>query len=457
MKIVQVIHGFPPENMAGSEVYTYNLARELMKRHRVWVFYRIADSSRGEFEMLRSDYDGIPVCKINNLFRTMSTFTETYRNDVIAGKFGEFLDEVKPDIVHFGHITCLSTTCISEAHRRRIPVVYTLHDYWLICPRGQFVRRDLTLSPVQDDASCVQCMAYQLDIDGGHERVHRVTGRIKPGLYSSSISDRLLNAYHRHRARAFFRGQSRAMNQIQERTAHIKEMCAMVDQFISPSRFLKMKYVQFGIPENKILYSDNGMRTGFFSGIKRLESDRVRFGFIGSIMPTKGVHVLIKAFNRLSGSLAELQIFGNVVEYDGVEHYGDYLKNLVRNPRVSFMGGYDNRRIGEVLAQVDVVIVPSVWYENSPLTIHEAFLAGAPVIASETGPLKELIRDGHNGLLFEMGNDADLARKMEMLISQPARIKALAKNIGSLKTIQENAAEIESLYSTLLRGGSSEN
>jgi glycosyltransferase involved in cell wall biosynthesis len=146
LRIVQAIHTFPPVSQAGSEIYTFNLAKEFSRQHEVTVFYRVADPAWEEYEIQRGVYDGIDVCTVNNTFKNFKSFEDTYRNDLIAKKFGELLDEIKPDIVHFQHVTCLSTTCVHEAKKRGIPIVFTLHDYWLICPRGQFVRRDLTLS-----------------------------------------------------------------------------------------------------------------------------------------------------------------------------------------------------------------------------------------------------------------------------------------------------------------------
>ena len=124
MRIVQVIHGFPPYNTAGSEVYTYNLSRELAKKDEVYVFYRIADPKREEYEMSFGNYDGLNVCTINNAFKYCDSFEKTYSNDIISKKFGGFLDEVKPDIAHFGHVTCLSSTLIEEAKKRNIPTWY---------------------------------------------------------------------------------------------------------------------------------------------------------------------------------------------------------------------------------------------------------------------------------------------------------------------------------------------
>lgn len=457
MKIIQVIHSFPPESMAGSEVYTYNLAKELSKNHQVWIFYRIADPSREEYDIVPSEYEGLPVRKINNLFRYSTSFAHTYRNDEIAKKFGEFLDQVKPDVVHFEHVTCLSTTCIREAHLRSIPVVYTLHDYWLICPRGQFVKRNFEISGEQNDIDCVQCMAYQLQIDGGHDRINKISGRIRPYFIDSSLFDRAISVYQKLHSRLFFSGQHRAIKQIQERTAHVKEMCALVDQFIAPSKFLKQKYVDFGISSEKIFHSDYGFEGAYFVDRRKQSSEKIRFGYIGTLIPTKGVHVLIKAFNRITNPSAVLKIWGKSLPYDGLENYGDYLKSLVKNPNITFLGEYENHDIGEVLSQVDVLVVPSIWFENSPLTIHEAFLAKIPVITSNLGGMAELVRDGENGRLFEMGKEKDLARVMESLIDDPNSIQALSRNMLPVKTIQDDAQEILKFYQKLVEVSRSRN
>ena len=81
------------------------------------------------------------------------SFRDSYRSDAVAQAFGAFLDRARPDLVHFHHVTCLSTTCVHEASRRGVGVVFTLHDFWLMCPRGQLLRRDLSLCERHDDAA----------------------------------------------------------------------------------------------------------------------------------------------------------------------------------------------------------------------------------------------------------------------------------------------------------------
>ena len=166
MRIVQVMHGFPPYNMAGSEVYTYNLSKELSKTDEVFVFHRIADPEREEYEVSSGTYDGLNICRINNTFKYCDSFEKTYRNNLIAEKFGSFLDEVNPDIAHFGHVTDLSTSLIKEAKKRNIPVIFTLHDFWLFCQLGQLLKRDLSLCDGPEDSECARCLAPQLAVSG---------------------------------------------------------------------------------------------------------------------------------------------------------------------------------------------------------------------------------------------------------------------------------------------------
>jgi glycosyltransferase involved in cell wall biosynthesis len=102
------------------------------------------------------------------------------------------------------------------------------------------------------------------------------------------------------------------------------------------------------------------------------------------------------------------------------------------------------------MAEIDVLVVPSIWHENSPLTIHEAFLAKTPVIASNIGGMAELIQDEVNGLLFKVGDVADLREKITMIVQHPDLISKLSANIGPVKTIEENAVEIEQIYGDLI-------
>lgn len=446
MKIVQVVHSFPPYNMAGAEVYTYNLSRELAGKHKVSVFYRINNLRLKEYEFTHNNFDGLNIYTVNNTFRDCNSFKMTYKNEIIADKFGRLLDKVKPDIVHIQHLLFLSTSLIKEAKMRDIPVVFTLHDYWLICQQGQFLRRNVAICDNHNDSDCVDCLFYLLSIKKGIMGIYRVLCQIAP-----NILIRLLKKIYFRYARASFLSQDRAISQIKVRAGHIKQMCEMVDAFIAPSQFLKRKFVEFGISNNKIIFSHYGLNTDFFRDFERKRSKKIRFGFIGTLLPAKGVHLLITAFNKVQGSNAELNIYGKNFPYKGFEHYPGYIKRLAKNENIRFMGEFDHRNVAEIFSEIDILVVPSIWYENAPLVIYEAFMAKVPVITSNIGGMAELVRHGQNGLLFEVNNVADLYEKIKLIVSNTNLIEELRRNIRPPKSIEKNAEEIEELYKFIIK------
>lgn len=445
MKIAQVIHSFPPYTMAGSEIYTYNLSRALSKRHKVFVFHRISNPHMAEFKVIDLSYDGLCRYAINNTFRRCNSFEMTYKNNIVADKFGMFLDEVKPDIVHIQHLLFLSTTIIQEAKKRGIPILFTLHDYWLICHQGQLLKRDLTLCNNHSDSDCIKCLYYQLSIKRGVMGIYQV-------LQQSSfrfLIQPLKKIYSRY-ARNIFLSGTEAIRQIEKRNEHIKEICRAVDMFIAPSQFLKKRFCAFGIPKEKIIFSPYGLNSEAFRDFKKKGSNKLRFAYIGTLLPAKGIDILIKAFNRMKDEDVELKIYGKLSIYKGFEYYIKYIKNLARNKNIKFMGGYDNKNVSKILSEIDLIILPSIWYENSPLVIQEARLAGVPVVASRIGGIPELIRDGEDGLLFQPNDVDDLYVKLKTLIKRPGLIEHLRSNINPPKDIETNTGEIEDIYEDLI-------
>jgi len=445
MKILQIVHSFPPQNMAGTEVYTYNLSKELSKKNEIFVFYRICDLKRREYELNEGKFEGLNVITVNNTFRLCDSFEKFYRNDDITDQFAKVLDKVKPDIVHIQHLIFLSTTIIDEIKRRRIPIVLTLHDYWLICPQWHFLKKDLSVCNNSDLTECVNCLDYQMSIKKFPKIVYSIFRNIMPDFIICFFKNIYLNL-----ARATLDSQETLEN-IKLRIMHIKELCLMIDLFIAPSQSLRKKFIGFGIPEDKIKFIPYGINIESFKNFKRKPSDRIRFGFIGTILPAKGVDILIKAFNEIRDNRVELKIYGKLFPYNGFEYYPRYIKRLAKNGNIRFMGGFDHKDISDVFSEIDALVFPSVWNENCPLTILEAFLTGTPVIASRIGGIPELIKDKENGLLFEPRNPYDLCDKIKIFINTPSLIERLKMDINQPKNIEENTQEIEELYKELIK------
>lgn len=443
MRIVHVVQGLPPESLGGTETYVFHLVQALARRgHEVKVFSRITDATRAEYVVDEMARDGFTVTRVNNPFYRQENFLQTYHNQEIARRFGAFLDAISPNVVHFHHLMYLSTTCVQEAERRGIPVVMTLHDYWLICQRGRFLKPDLSVCGGQTDEGCARCFAHLLN-----DTVAPVYRRFKAALSKRSwIRDWLRHLHGKYLAT---RPPSlQALQQIQQRMAHIREACQAVTLFLAPSQFLRNQFLAFGIPEEKIIFTEIGLPPLESEGAcKRLAGAPLIFGYIGVVDPVKGVHLLVEAFQPIRG--AELWIYGGEADYAPYPDRSRFFAQLRHSPHIRQMGRYENSEVGKILAAVDVVVVPSIWYENAPLVIREAFLARKPVVTAAFGGMQEWVQDEVNGLLFRPRDVVDLRAKLERLITEPQLVDRLSQHFPVVKSIDEDARELEWRYRAL--------
>ena len=449
MKILQVVHNFLPYSYAGTEIYTYNLSKELSKRHKVFVFHRIRDERRKDYELKQYPLNCLEIFSINNTCRSYDNFEDTYNNRRIDERFARVLDSIKPDIVHVQHLLFLSTSLIRLIKQRNIPIVFTLHDYWLLCPQGQFLKDNLTICNASSSSECAKCMISQLSIKKG---ILSAYYKLRARIPSSALQ--LLKKTYLNYAQKSFLSEEEAINKIRRRKDFIKQLFEDVNLFVAPSRFLRNKFIEHGMPPDKIIFIRNGIDAGQFKHFERKKSDNIRFGFIGTIHPSKGIHILIEAFNRIKNENAELKIYGELLPYSGFEYYPRLLRKICRNKNTYFMGGFENSRVAEIFSEIDVLVFLSIWQENSPLTVQEAFSTNTPVIGSRIGGVPELIEDKKNGLLVEPGEPDDLYDKIKSIVNNPGLIESLRRGIDLPKSMEENRQEVEGLYKDLLKNKS---
>lgn len=403
LKVLKVIHGFPPFYMAGSEVYSYILCNSLSKHTEVTVFTRIEDEFRNPYEIERKIENNVQIIRVNKPSRDY-TFKSKYIDLKIADIFKSCLLEISPDIVHIGHLSHLTVQIVNIAKQYNIPIVFTLHDFWMMCIRGQLIREDLSLCTGPNIEKCAKCN------------------------------------------KKYFLSSIQAKEEVQKCLEILSNVNKKVDLFIAPSNFLREQYIRYGIPGEKIIYMDYGFDKDLFKMVKRSASQIIRFGFLGRIIPVKGIKILIEAFNKLSSPKSELNIYGELPASF------QYLKNYCRNSAINFHGSFNHEDIGKIFSNIDVLIVPSIWYENSPLVIHEGFLAHVPVITSNLGGMAELVIDGVNGLLFQPRNSDDLMEKMKKFIDNPSLIENLSQNNTKVRSIQEDVEELLIIYNNLIEG-----
>jgi glycosyltransferase involved in cell wall biosynthesis len=225
----------------------------------------------------------------------------------------------------------------------------------------------------------------------------------------------------------------------------MRKLAQDVDLFLAPSAYLRDEFIDFGIPAGKVICSDYGFETAGFT--KRNDLPRVarRFGFLGSLMHHKGVHVLLEAFEGLPTD-ARLDICG-ALHYD--PGYTKALQSRVVHPGVNFVGSRSPEEVPRFLREIDCLVVPSIWQENSPLTIHEAFLSGVPVVASRMGGHPGLLGEG-GGLLYDADDVPELRSQLQWLYESPGALTDLAESVPPVKPMSDHVVELVELYEGLV-------
>ena len=416
---------------AGSEVYSQTLCQGLADRHEVHVFTREENPFAPDFH-LRLERDAedprVTLHVVNN-----PRFKDRYRAAGIDRCFTEVLDQLQPHLVHIGHLNHLSISLTREAAKREVPIIYTLHDYWLMCPRGQFMQ----MFPEDPNNLWAAC-------DGQEDRkcAERCYARYFSGAPDEYEAD---VAYW--------------TDWVGRRMRHVREMTELVDLFIAPARYLHDRFRDdFALPERKLVYLDYGFARSRMMGRNRTPGEPFTFGYIGTHIPAKGVHDLIRAFGILRGD-AHLRIWGRPSgqETAALNELASSLSQSAYR-RIEWMSEYKNQNIvHDVFDRCDAIVVPSVWVENSPLVIHEAQQARIPVITADAGGMGEYVHHEVNGLLFEHRSSASLARQMQRFVNAPELADELGtrgylySETGDVPDIETHVRQVEALYDNVLK------
>jgi glycosyltransferase involved in cell wall biosynthesis len=323
----------------------------------------------------------------------------------------DFLDAYRPDVVHFQHTQFLGYDMIREV-RNSLPnaaIVYTLHEFLPICHQnGQMVRTF-----------------------NDHELCTHATPR------------RCHECFPEHSPQAFFL-----------RKRFIQAMFSLVDMFIAPSEFLRERYVDWGIPAGRIRVLENGCAhqhppvDGPADG--RLPS---RIGFFGQLNQFKGILVLLKAMRALQKQDVDAHLYVHGANLD--LQTSDFQKKVADllaacKDSVTLVGKYDQDRLPSLMEKIDWVVVPSIWWENSPLVIQEAFLHRRPVICADIGGMAEKVVDGVSGLHFRARDAASLARTLRRAVTKPELWQALQAGIPHVPPMSEHVERLSGTYQELL-------
>jgi glycosyltransferase involved in cell wall biosynthesis len=339
-------------------------------------------------------------------------FLATFGDTPIARAFGRVLDESRPDLVHVQHMMGFPAALLDTLHRRRIPTVITLHDYWWVCANAQLVTnydQSICAGPRRDWFNCSRCALAR----GGADVFRLAAPGLSPLL---AVRERILRS-----------GLERAA------------------RIIAPTEFVKTWYAAHGLPAERIGVLPHGIEPSVAAGAREnLGPDlsaHVRFAYIGGLTWQKGVHVLVEAFSRLPPG-PELWIAG---DESADPAYAAGLR-VNAGPGIRFFGALTHTQVWEILRQVGVVVIPSLWYETFSLITHEAFAAGRPVIASGLGALAEVVHDGVDGLSAPPGDVDAWENALLRMSDSPDLRDRLRAGIRPPLTLDDHVTKLEAIY-----------
>jgi glycosyltransferase involved in cell wall biosynthesis len=218
-------------------------------------------------------------------------------------------------------------------------------------------------------------------------------------------------------------------------------------KIVVPTQHMRTVLERHGVAAQRIACVPYGV-----DGVKRtvrnylsVPAQPLRIGFIGTLRSHKGAHVLTAAFCTMPAGLANLVVYGR--EQDNPAYAAQLKRSVGTTAAVRFLDGFPNAEIGRVLSELDVLVVPSLWQENTPLVVHSALSARCPVVASRVAGISALIEHGKNGLLFEPGSATDLAEQLQLLVKDRGLLQTLSDQCKPLQTLQTYVDAMLALWS----------
>lgn len=435
MRVLIAVHGLPTHSSGGAERVAERLAHWLVgEGHHVEVFTldRLDDPDP---HLTHHDESGVVVHRVSiDLGLPSPSLEDSYAHPVVGEAFCSVLAERRFDLVHVISGYLLGGQVIDLASQAGVPVVVTLTEYWFMCSRLNLIHPEgsVCTGPTSIE-KCVWCQMRE-------QRRYRIPAQIAPGLVSglSPVIARSSRMQPRIDAMA-------------QRQHDLKLALERASLVISPSKFLIATFAANGFDTRRFVYVGHGPEHPPALPQREPGSDRavLRLGYMGQLKPHKGIDLLVDAVLSLLGQglAVELDLWGTPDDETG------YVSRLMRrtrqHPAIRWRGGFPGDTVWDVLADFDLLVVPSRWYENSPIVILEAFIAGVPVIATRLGGMAEMVDDGRNGLLFDLNDSADLAHQIERVLNDRALLQRLRDGIPDVRTAEDESREVFGLYSAV--------
>lgn len=383
MKILQINKFFFLKG--GSERYFFDLSELLSEKKHQIIVWSTQHSKNFSFSGLGNFAQFSDFSKHEGFLKDFKKVRRIFWNKEAAKKLEKIIKREKPDIAHLHNfMSHLSSSIIFTLKKYNIPIVMTLHDYKLFCPNYQLFSQGKV---------CFDCLEKR--------------------NFSSCLSKKCIKDSYIKSLISYLEAKSQK---------DILKVTDKIDVFLAPSRFMKRKAIQAGIPVKKVIHLPY-----FVSKDKKQNSfskENSYLLYFGRLNQEKGINLLIKSFIQVSKDFSKwkLKIVGNGPEKEK-------LKNLAKEySQIEFLGYKKSDELKELISNSYLTILPSIWPDNLPFSILESLSLAKPVLATRIGGIPELIKDKKTGLLFKLNNQKDLTDKIIWAINYKKEIRKIGEN-----------------------------
>ena len=452
MKILLPVHVFFPEHFYGTETYTLELAKQLnAKGHEPYVLTSTPYGEEGTGEELsRYEYQDVPVYRMDLNLKPHNRFKQTYYRTDLHALLKRIIAEINPDLAHVTHLINHTAAILEVLRERNIPTVATLTDFFGICFNNKLERYDgqLCAGPNARSTNCLACY------------FHAVNPQRLPAFIAASIKNKKLIRpaaelfYYLVRVPGLRKGRTAGLvSDVEARTRVLRYLYGVYRKMIAPTDFLYDAYVNNRFYPDRLFKINFGIDLDSVSEFaipkKKKKSEGVRFGYIGQIARHKGVDLLVEAFCRLEGSNERsLAVYG---PFDQVPDYMNELRTISESAEnVEFLGTFPREELGRRLSELDILVIPSRWYENSPLVLLYSLAVKTPVIVTDVKGLSEFVVDDFNGYIFEKDSVEQLRNVMQKIVDDPSSVAKLSENATYEKDVSDHADEVLKIYDAVL-------
>jgi glycosyltransferase involved in cell wall biosynthesis len=445
VKVAFFVHCFFPDHFYGTETYTLELARRIQAMgHEVVVVSAIFAGQKPATALVTHyDYENVPVICIDKNHYPNIRVGDTYYQPELGKVLDEILEEVQPDIVHVTHLINHTAVLLEVLQRAQIPAIATLTDFFGFCFNNRLETADSMLceGPNPERSNCLACYLKDATANLDGRPVLRWLSRSERAIWTA----RCLNLAVKFPP---LKGGSidTVVQDLKQRPEALARLYQNYAAMITPTRFLQDAYRSNGIegPMHNMWF---GVDLDRAPKPRRAAGQPLQIGFIGQIAEHKGTDLLIDAFASLPKGLAELNIYGPV---DQSPAFVKLIRSKADGLSVKLLGTFHPSQMATVMASIDILVVPSRWYENSPLVLLYALASHTPVVVSDVPGLTEFIEPGVNGFSFKRGDASALADVLAKFTSGAIDASEMGLSVHYPRTTENMADDVLALYQNVL-------